>query len=679
MSSRAHAERRRDARRAPGPRGGPASRGRVAARALALALLALAAGAPGARTARADAAPASGGTLALSAAPAALVLGRDGAAELRVGAPADAEGLAVSASAGRIEGLTRVAPGHFTARYRPPADRIPRVVILAAVARGAAGPLDGWLALPLSGQVSARVRTVPGASITLRVGDATFGPRTAGPDGVAVLPLVVPPGVREAHHGFRPLELRVPETTLLHAVADRDAVRADATAAVRVLAFVVAPHGAARRAEPPAFEPSRGRVAVEAREPGAFVATWTLPPGPAGEERLLVRVPGAPASRALVRVSTLPGPPASVAIAFDRAALVAGEAEAVTVTATVRDAAGNPVAAEVALEADGGALGPAAPAGPGEVRARLAVAPRFRGRSALTVTARVPALGLSGARALPLLAGPPATARFDAPARVLLADGAREAALRLTVADAWDNPVVLAPAVSTGAGRVVAVSAAAEPGTWLVRWVPPEVTARTGAALEAALPGVTTRTAVTLVPPRPPAALLAGAALGADLGRGGAAAGVLVGAERAAGLARAPALAWRLDLLAGGHDGAGGARLAGAVLAGAAWRLDLPGGADGWLAAGAGPALGVGPRPGGGGARDRGAGLAARVAAGAAWRLGRASPYAELGLTLSAGTPAGRPAAAALVAGVRLDLGRLHRAAPADVPRSAAPAARAAR
>lgn len=264
---------------------------RPPARLILLACLAALAALPPAARAEGEQAPGAGGALAVTADPPRLVLGRDAAAELRIAAPAGVEELEVTASLGKVDGVRRLPGGGFAARYHPPAERFPQVAIVSAIGRGPAGPVDGWLAVPLAGQGEARVRCGPGEEVTVRVEGRSFGPARAGADGVAVIPVVVPPGVKEVHRGFTPVPLRVPETTLLHAALDRRSVLADRSEAVRVLAYVVAPHGAARRGDAPAVEVSRGSVtALQPREAGAWEGTWTLPPGSAGEERLTARL-----------------------------------------------------------------------------------------------------------------------------------------------------------------------------------------------------------------------------------------------------------------------------------------------------------------------------------------------------------------------------------------------------
>lgn len=512
--------------------------------------------------------PSAGGAVRISPDPPRLLLGRDSAAELRITTAADVEDLQLSASAGRIEGLRRVAGG-YAARYRAPAERYPQVAIVSAVARTPRGTEDGWVALPLSGQGDARVRATPGQEITLQIGDRRFGPRRAGEDGLAVIPVVVPPGVREAHHGFTPIDLHVPETPLVHAVLDRGVVFADRQERVRVLAYVVAPHGAARRGDVPVFEPSRGTVTVSEREPGAVEATWTLPPGRSGEERLAVRLPAGPALRAVLKVEAVAGPPAVVAVAFDRDALAA-DADAATVTARALDAAGNPVPAELALSAEGGELTDVRVRDLGEVEARVKVGPRFEGRTEVRVAAAAAGIGITGSRALPLRAGDPALARFVAPGAMLRGDGSRSALLRVSVADRHGNPVDAAPAVTAEHGKVLGV-AAASPGAFDVRYVPPFVARATRERLVATVGGVRATALPLLLGPAPPLSVAPGAGFLLDA-RGrftGARAGFALErpADQAPVLERGVDLSWRGEAEALRLDGRGlGALLGGLTL-----------------------------------------------------------------------------------------------------------------
>jgi hypothetical protein len=615
--------------------------------AILLAGAAALAGAPRPARAQEPGLPASGGALRVSAEPPRLVLGHDSAADVRIATPAEVEDVSLSASVGRVEGIRRV-PGGFVARYRPPADRMPQVAIVAAIGRTPRGTEHGWLAIPLHGQGDARVRTAPGEEITLQIGDRTFGPRRAGADGVAVIPVVVPPGVREAHHGFKPIDLHVPEMLLLHAVLDRGTVLADRQERVRVVAYVVAPHGAARRGDAPVFEPTRGTVSVAEKEPGAVEATWTLPPGRAGEERLAIRLPQSPASRAVLRLETVAGPPAVVAVSFDRDALVADAEGKVTVTARALDAAGNPVPAALEFGADGARLDGVRERAPGELEARVVAGPSFAGRSQVRVTATAEGSGISGARVLPLRPGSPAVARFENADGVLRGDGTEPSVLRVAVADRHGNPVDAEPAVSADRGRVLAVSRAA-PGAFDVAYVPPAVSLPARERLVATV-GVARATAdPLLLGPGPGWRVSPDAGILVD-GKGRFAsprAGLAVEspAEWQPLLERRLEPSWRTELEAMGLRSGAGA----ALLGGASVESDLVRLVTLHVSGTAGVLLG-----------SSGGAFAARAALGAALPLRPLQPFVEASLLAARGGGPGEFAAIGFGVGVRLTMERPH-------------------
>jgi hypothetical protein len=613
-------------------------------RSAAIALVAALAAAGAARAD--DPRPAGGGPLRVSADPPRLVLGRDAWAELRVSAPREVDAVTFSASAGRVEAVRRLPEGGFAARYRPPPEGVPQVAIVSAFAGAGHAFTDGWVAIPLSGEGNARVPGVPGAQVTLRIGDRTFGPRTVSADGVAMVPVVVPPGVREAHEGFRPIDLRVPEKPLLHAVQDRTRVHADREEKVRAVAYVVAPHGAARRGEAPVFEPSRGAVSVAEREAGAFSVTWTLPPGPAGGERLSIRLPGASASRTALAVEAVRGAAVVVAVSFDRDALVAG-GDAAAVTARALDAGGNVVPVQLELTARNADLEDVHERRPGEWAARVSAGEALQGREAV-VTASAPSFGIAGSRSVPLRPAAIAEARFSPRSPVVRGDGLRERVLRLTVADRFGNAVSTVPVVTAARGRVVEVVERA-PGEYAVRYVGPPVDAGTEDAVVARL-GSLRAEATPYLAPRGPRLLVSGrAGVVADARGGFASPSAGVVAERPADVAsilrRGAEATWRLE----------------------AEGLGVRGGALAALLAGAGARWGLGER----------LELEVAASAGATLAPGRTSPAARLGLSLGAprrwGTPfleaaalgasGGGPGAFAVLglsAGVRLGVESHH-------------------
>src|SRR5207302_76594 len=140
----------------------------------------------------------SGAEVLVDGAPAAVA--EDGRFRVRVPAAPD------KASVGTIEGLHRARDGIWEAQYVPPDDAIPQVAILTA----AAGGEVAWLAIPLWAEGDAVVKTRPRGRISVDIGSQTFGPVVADAHGNAVVPVVVPPGVYEAHQGKRVIPLHVP-------------------------------------------------------------------------------------------------------------------------------------------------------------------------------------------------------------------------------------------------------------------------------------------------------------------------------------------------------------------------------------------------------------------------------------------------------------------------------------
>jgi hypothetical protein len=455
-----------------------------------------------------------------------------------------------------------------------------------------------------------------------------------------VIPVVVPPGVREGHHGFRPVDLRIPETPLVHAVLERSTVLADREERVRLVAYGVAPHGAARRGDAPIVEASRGTLSLQPREAGVVAGVWTLPPGRAGEERLVVRLPSAPATRAVLRLQAVAGVPAIVAVSFERDAFVAGVTETVSVTARALDAGGNGVAAPVVLETDAGRLEEVREPEPGRVEARLRVT-SFEGRREARVTASLPALGISGSRALPLRPGGPAQAAFARPDGVFRGDGSRVEVVRLEVSDRFGNPVEGAPTVTADRGRVLGLAAAGV-GRWDVRYVAPAVDAAAPERLLAAVGPVRVEARRTLLPPEPRWALVpsAGVALDARGRFAGPRAGAAV--ERHLDRALPPLdLCWRAEAeVLDAGAGRVSAFLAGASAARALGpRLVLRGSLSGGLAAWSG-----------------GAAPAARIGLAAGWMRGRVEPFVEAAALVAGRGEPGAFAAVGLGAGIRVGL-----------------------
>src|SRR5512133_564412 len=282
--------------------------------------------------------------------PPGLVLGPDATARIDVEADGDVPPRVV-ASAGRVENVRRVAPGRFSADYRPPGEPYPQVAIVAAAAGGA----WSWAALPLSGHGVAVARSAPGAPIRVRIGDAFFGPVTADATGEARVPVVVPPGVDAAYHRDKPLPLHVPRSAHVYVALDRDTAPADAEQEVPVRVLAVSATGVPRSGAPLELTVTEGRVdALAEVAPGEWSATWRLAPGAAVRVTALARLEDEPGVAAVAALERPAGRPARLALSAARARVTAGDHEPVALRVTVADAAGNATADAPTLVASAG-------------------------------------------------------------------------------------------------------------------------------------------------------------------------------------------------------------------------------------------------------------------------------------------------------------------------------------
>ena len=227
---------------------------------------------------------------AFSATPEALVLGPDSASELEVRAPGAAH-VAITASVGLVSEVTGTG-GVFRARYTPPALNAPSVALLLAVVDGTA---LSWLSLPLSGSDTLPIETRPQAKVEVEIAGRTFGPVTADRKGNASVPVVVPPGVREAtihiidrlgNRADKPLDLQSPPFSRLRIAARAEAANSASPTEVEV--FVVQGDGRPDRHASVSVASDRGEVLpAELIAPGIYLARVLAPAGESQGELVL--------------------------------------------------------------------------------------------------------------------------------------------------------------------------------------------------------------------------------------------------------------------------------------------------------------------------------------------------------------------------------------------------------
>ena len=234
----------------------------------------------------------------LSAQPAQLVLGKDSGADLEIRASSGAK-VTFSTTIGTVSGAQHEG-GMVRARFNAPPLRVPSVaLVLAQVDDGGDRDLY-WLSIPLSGSDTMVIETKPGSKVEATVAGHMVGPVAAAENGNVRLPMVVPPGVRQAtlkitdklgNTTEKPLDLEPPPFSRVRLATRAEAVDASSTLEVEI--FVVKPDGTpddeARVAlsSPDGETSMRGRIA-----PGVYLAEYAPAEGQSGSARLEAKANG---------------------------------------------------------------------------------------------------------------------------------------------------------------------------------------------------------------------------------------------------------------------------------------------------------------------------------------------------------------------------------------------------
>jgi hypothetical protein len=292
----------------------PILRSGIAASAVAvIAFLSLPAGFAQTRVKDPTARPAaSGGELRIAFERSRLMLGQDTSLRIKVTTPVEVTSLELSASVGEVTEVERTGGRSWTARYMPPALYYPQVALVSAIARTDRRVLVGWAALRMWGKGDAVVRTRPRAKVTIQIGKDTFGPARANRKGVAVVQVVVPPGVRHGWDGVKQVDLNLPGINRLHGWLDGDKVEGETGGRRTLYLVAVEPDGTAYRRSPPSIELDGGSVGRPRRlGAGAWSVELVVPRGEGAMMTATAALPGDAASRVSLAISRTPPPVAA--------------------------------------------------------------------------------------------------------------------------------------------------------------------------------------------------------------------------------------------------------------------------------------------------------------------------------------------------------------------------------
>jgi hypothetical protein len=302
--------------------------------------------------------PPPAGTYSVTFDPPQVVLGRDAAATIRIKgsgtspvAP-EARSVLLNASFGTISEPTPGGDGTFVARWTPPATlEGARTLLVGVTDRAAPGSISGWGALPVIVDRSVTFDVLAGSQNVLVVGDRTYGPVQATPQGKVSFPLQVDPRqltaklqtVRGTERTEKTVDVPIADypRALVLPMAPRVPGSSDVTHDVWVVAIqkTGAPLDAASVV---AITASTGTITpaiASVERKGAWSAKWTAPAGGTGSATITAAVAGQESKASLELVP----PIAALQLSAEPAELLKGQRD-IVITARAKDARGSALA-----------------------------------------------------------------------------------------------------------------------------------------------------------------------------------------------------------------------------------------------------------------------------------------------------------------------------------------------
>jgi hypothetical protein len=389
------------------------------------------------------------------------------------------------ASIGTIASVTASGEDHFVARYVAPSGRFPQATIIVVDLAGGGQHLRATTYLPLYAAAQMPFHTSANASVAVRIESQTFGPVRADAQGNVIIPIVVPPGVRDGLARATDQYGNTRETSVDLQPAAFTQMLVVAAPQLEVGSFSeVSTFGVTTRGQPIA----QGATTLRASEG----MVHPLGSGAPGEERFLIEAPQKVGSGAMhLSASAVDVAPEPLLVLEKRVEavipLVAGPAERLTLSPStdhliIGDDAGATVAVEAkdrhdnpasctavlvtvdgrpeALKPDGascGQLALAAPAKPSrhgsmEVEARLG---ELRAHTFIRVTPG-PAVRLAASVSSPAIVG----------------DGKQSVEVRIDAFDKTGRPAIVPPLTWQAAGGRVGPQHMRQLGSYRTEFTP---------------------------------------------------------------------------------------------------------------------------------------------------------------------------------------------------------------
>jgi hypothetical protein len=370
------------------------------------------------------------------------------------------------ATVGTIDAPLASAPGHFTARYRPPADRFPQVALLVVELGAGAARLHCATRIALEG-----------ASVTMRIGDRQFGPVVADRQGHVEIPIDVPPGVRKAEAravdksgGARSTEvdLQLPPFPRVLLLAPGSLEVGSLT---EITVGALDEDGAPVAADQLTLTGSAGLSHPLGGPPGEARFLFEAPVHVgAGAVVLTAVAPGRIAGRAELAVPLKAAPPGYLSITASDRWLIVGDPRPIALAVASHDRFGNPTSAAGVLVRVDGRPTPVEVTPNGAATFSVVPPAKYDGRDNLMVEATQGQVVTS--QLLHVTGGPPERLTMQLATTQIVADGRRGTQLRVQAVDGNGTPTsVSGLSWETPEGRIREVRVPRD-GEYLAEYVP---------------------------------------------------------------------------------------------------------------------------------------------------------------------------------------------------------------
>ena len=362
------------------------------------------------------------------------------------------------ASAGTISSPKAEAGNKYSAVYRPPAEKLPRVVLVVAASED--GSIVDFAPIQLYGRPLVATTSEPHVTVLTRVAGEVYGPFQADWRGRVELRVLAPPGIsvaqtvaQDALHNERAVTLNLG----VSAVHETFAICPAASEALFL--FAVDAEGSARKSLKIQVDSTLGKLSPpQFTDGGYYSSPLALPPDATlGQPtRFTAQIEGEPDSRVSCDMAVAGEVPVrlKLSVAPDTWVVDSDRPLRVHVHA-IYEGKRTPRAVTLQGSADVGELSPLEPQSVESSTATWSFPANLAGRrqAKLQVQSGGPR-PVKSELTIQLRPGPPAAAKITAQPGHLKSDGRSEAQLVVEVSDAHGNPVDLAPEVVESKGTV---------------------------------------------------------------------------------------------------------------------------------------------------------------------------------------------------------------------------------